>query len=816
MAETYNGSEKKTALSVSQLKSPSDFQRHFDTLKAGRASLEQQWKLNLAFYRGKQYSYYNKTTRQIESLPVEDGDKPRYRVRLVNNQIMSGSQSLLSKYTKTKPTISASPGTGSHVDNQAAKMASRLLEYWWDFFKLEGKYNEALLWAIIAGNGYWKIGWDEHAGTPMRFTLNPETGEPIVEDELQKLFVNNLKKQGLSPEEYEKIVYMGDLRIEVMSPFNVFLDPGVRSAEDAKFAYCIHNLDPDEVYVRWKTRLEPDVAPVDADETMPMDSPDTPTEKTLRKIYIGYFKPSPAIPDGKYVVWADGHTEFLANEKWPYPTHELPIVKFPGIRVPGRIYDSSVVEHALPIQKELNRTLSQIVEHKNLTIRPQWMAPVNSLRKRMTNEPGAVWDYTPVGNMKPESLQMPVLHPQIYEFLDNLGMRIKDMFSLTEVSEGTLPPNVEAGVAIDLLQEMSTDRMAPTIRLNEKSLEKAGTLMLALAAEYYEEPRMIKIKGPGGSVQVKSFTKSDIAGGVDVDVESGSGLPRTRAGRLARVQSFVEMGVLPAEKAWKFLDLADMKGLAAEFQADEEQAHRIIDTIMDGGVVNHQAVRDAMKAVGSGTNPDTQQPIQSEEEAQDIIKKAALTPVDYVDYDTALTTTGLFMKSSEFEHIPEDIQDNFIMYYQNLRSAMANLAPQPEGQAPRINYQIKGTAGATAASQILQKAGIDVSPETMAETPLETWVTDSMDKPDVDEAGNDQETALDEKMLQMTTASKAVIEAAGARQDATHTAVNQEQSSRHAEEKHAADMEMMKAKVATERARAKQTAKPKTAAKKKK
>ncbi len=54
-----------------------------EDLRRQRETLERQWKLNLAFYKGKQYVFYNRKSRRIESLPTDDGDKPRYRVRLV-------------------------------------------------------------------------------------------------------------------------------------------------------------------------------------------------------------------------------------------------------------------------------------------------------------------------------------------------------------------------------------------------------------------------------------------------------------------------------------------------------------------------------------------------------------------------------------------------------------------------------------------------------------------------------------------------------------------------------------------------------------
>jgi len=98
---------------VSKLLSASDLNEKLDSLKRGRQYLEAQWKLSLAFYKGKQYTYYNKSLKRLESLPVEDGEKPRYRVRIVNNQISPGAHALLAKLTKTKPVTHATASSGS-------------------------------------------------------------------------------------------------------------------------------------------------------------------------------------------------------------------------------------------------------------------------------------------------------------------------------------------------------------------------------------------------------------------------------------------------------------------------------------------------------------------------------------------------------------------------------------------------------------------------------------------------------------------------------------------------------------------------------
>jgi hypothetical protein len=381
-----------------------------------------------------------------------------------------------------------------------------------------------------------------------------------------------------------------------------------------------------------------------------------------------------------------------------------------------------VVEHAIPLQQELNRTLSQIVEYKNLTIRPRVWAPVGSLRQRLTNEPGAAVEYTPIGGMKPEIEQLPSMPPYVFEHLNNILARLKEAFYTTEIDGGNLPPNIEAFIALDLLQEMSSDVIAPSIKLMERSVARSGQQLLELAQKYYIEPRLIAIKGSNGSEQVKEFTRADITGGVTVSVETGSGLPRTRAGRQAQITQLMEQGLLSPQQALKRMDIADLRGPLAAIAADEDQALREHDKIVAGTPVNVDAVRQAIQAIntpdpqlGTPVNPSTGQPFASPEEMQQYVHEAGLEPTSYESYQTHVEQHGLYMKSREWEELPQQVQADFLTHFNKTYQRLINL-PIQGVKGPNVNLQIKSTAGPTATAEILNRAGVyQVTPDQLME-----------------------------------------------------------------------------------------------------
>ena len=728
--------------------------KRVDELQRQRDEMERQWKLNLSFYKGKQYVFYNKRTRRMESLPTEDGDKPRYRVRLVSNQIAPNTQSLLSRLVKSKPQFFATPGQASFEAQKASQVAENLLEYWWSSLHLTEKREEAMMWSIIAGNGFWKVSWDDKAGPGMKVMVGPD-GQPIVDPMVKHFFDKNLEAMGIDSDEFEKRIYQGEIRVDVLSPFDVLLDDSASVFEDCKYAFCVHPMSPDEIRDRYGVSLKANAINKYPDETLPgVFNMGGKTKENIRLVYYGYFVPGGKYPDGRFVVFTKDPSIVLYDAPWPYPFEELPLVKFPGMRVPGQLWDSSVVEQAIPLQKELNRTLSQMIEYKNLTLKPQMLAPVGSLRQRITDEPGAIFEYNPVAGKVPESIPIPSLPPYVFEHLQDLGVRLKDTFGLNEIMEGSVPPNVEAGVAIDLLQEAATDRLAPQITLMEKALERCGNLMLQLAQEYYQEPRTMIITGSGSKPKVERFDDADLIKGVTVQVEAGSGLPRTRAGRQARVMQLLQMGILSPTKAYKYMDMADFKSLQMQFEADEEQAMREHDKLMDGGIINEQAAKQAqeqlMMSMMQGGQVDPQLLQQSVE--------AGLQPLAYENKAAHLETHASFMKSAEFESMPSEIKDQFYKHFEFTQAAVQAEAA-PTGDAPRVSLQLRGAVGPTVGSKILNQSGVkEVTPQELLEPPLDTVVIDNKDKPNSEGGAGGQMEQYQMDLLQKLQGNQALAD----------------------------------------------------------
>jgi hypothetical protein len=301
---------------------------------------------------------------------------------------------------------------------------------------------------------------------------------------------------------------------------------------------------------------------------------------------------------------------------------------------------------------------------------------------------------------------------------------------------------------------------------------------------------------------VKKFKNSDIDGGFSFHAEAGSGLPRTRAGKQQRIEFMLSNGLITPQQAMKKLDVADTKGILSALQSAEDMALRENEKLMKGEPLNQIAVQNAMQQIqqfmadpnadlnGDGV-PDA--PEEKIAQAQQMLEMAKVAPFPFEDYQTHLTTHKTFMESVEYERLPVEIQQEFEEHYSQTLQTMMSIPQIPEPKPVQTTLQLKGTVGPTVAAEILNKGGVlDATPEQMAEEPLETWVTDSMDKPDTDEAGNDPLTQA-EQILSMTAAQdKHEASQMQTAHDTALTHAKAQQGLRHAEEAHQEKLRQMR------------------------
>jgi hypothetical protein len=374
-------------------------------------------------------------------------------------------------------------------------------------------------------------------------------------------------------------------------------------------------------------------------------------QDSSKKVHVRelWMKPCPKYPEGAHIVWTND-TLLSYTPYWPFAYNDYPFAKIDHIPS-GRFYGTSSIVDLIPLQKEYNRTRSQLMEAKNRMAMPQLLAAQGSIDpNKVTSQPGLIITYKP-GFPVPQPLPLSQIPQYVIEELDRTQRDMDDIAGQYEVSKGHAPPGVEAASAIAYLQEENDTLLLHTVFSLEEAVTKIGKHLLVHADTFWDEPRLIKVVGTNNAFEAQMFSGADIKGNTDFRVESGSSIPRSLAAKQAFITDMGKMGFIPPDKVLRYLDMAETNKLYEESQVSARQAQR---------------------------------------ENLRMAKFQELVPTNEYDDDPIhIYEHQNFMRSQQFEILPDEIKQLHIQHLQMHRMKMqAQMVPPEMGGNPMMENQM--------------------------------------------------------------------------------------------------------------------------------
>jgi hypothetical protein len=552
--------------------------------KQVRRRHEPQWLLNLSYYDSRQWVAFD--GRTIFEPELED-----WRSKLVDNRIRGIVRTEIAKMTKNKPVWVAVPRTADDEDIASARLTERALDYQWGELDLTRKLRAALLWSRIACAGFWKVWWDPNRGDATEILVykgdHPEAGQPVRSSQgrIYKASQSDQLPASMADQVQSKQIQMGDVCVDLRSPFEMFPDPlageeGLESAEwvieEAVYSreYLEQNFGADAA------KLQDDADPAGIETSLPgpriVEDGGAAGYRGV-KVREYWCKPGSKHARGKRVVWAQD--TLLMEDDNPYPW--LPYVMFTGTPVPGRFWPSSVTTDLISPQTEMNKRKSQIAENAERFGNPALMRSAHNADVEWHGLPGEELVFEDIGT--PGSVPAFLIPPEMPGYVQNdierIEQSIREISGQHEVTSGSVPTGVTAASAINLLQEQDDTRLGPDIGDMEQSIAGAGRRITYLMAKQYTDERTIRIAGEDGAWEIDSFRGTMLAGQQDIQVQSGSGLPQSKAAKQAAIQStltqLLQAGIqIPERQMRRVLNQYEIGGLEAFFanvSQDERQ-----------------------------------------------------------------------------------------------------------------------------------------------------------------------------------------------------------------------------------------------------
>lgn len=510
------------------------------------AALEIGWQESLAFFDGEQYVEQSGVTGRLERLETREGtaSKPRHRHRRIRNRFTPAITRESALCSGRVPVYECDPLNGDALVTGEARLEEKVLLGAYQQFGIKNIAIDAMNYSLLTGAGFTWAYW------------NPDRGGFLAPDG-------------------DKWLREGEIEIEVLHQGEVMWDGG--SFEDARW-YCVRKAQPISRVIGNSAYTGPPQLQPDA-QTAPFEARKGDEQRDLVFVYHFMERPCAKYREGRYYTIVQGH---LIRPPAAYPYKDAdgsvldePVLQWlPFINRRHRARPMSMGEMLVPIQRDINRMVSQILTIKDLAQSPQVFAPTGSLRQQLDSTPGAVWEYRPIAGLKPEWRTPMEVPASMWKALDQA---LGDWAEIT--GQNSLPAGVDSGTGIQALNERDQDRRSAFISHLGAWYSHFGERMLHLMRTNYTEERLMIVRGRFGSESIRSFKGTKLRP-VKVRVAEGSIAPRTRDAQRALITQLIDKGLVEPRKAIAAMQSGTADSLIDGYELDVAKANREIQQLV--------------------------------------------------------------------------------------------------------------------------------------------------------------------------------------------------------------------------------------------
>lgn len=544
--------------------------------KSARSRQERDWYIQREFHRGRQYAVLADNIGIIENPP-----NPKRKPRMINNLVRPAVEVILSYLLRQDPSFTVMPKTGEPEDQNGALVARAVLFHYWGLLKLARKLKLTGYYVADMCAGFWKITWDPLAGPKVPIMERREI-PPSPEAMLQAA------ETGVLPESEVEDVQVGeqpagDVRIDLLSPFEYLNDPTSETMEDSRWG-CHYMRRP---VSEMKKRSPAHAETLHPDEGDEMSGQERQVHQSFGAGAGGGGGLS-ASKTGMMTVW-----EFWgrACEEWPEglratftrervleagPTPQghadLPFAMWCGRLVPGEFWPDAYIHDAIPLQKEHNKALSQLVLVRQ-RFKTYWTAPVGSIdEEQITDEDSQIIEHQP--GQAPESHAPPPLPEALLKSLEMSKEAIENVTGATAVLQGVVSGEVRSGRQVAYQGQYAEGRISLDAKELAWFFQDSGKMILELVQTYVTEPRVARVVGRNRDVEVKNFKGADIHGQTDVVVDPGTLLSFSKSERFNMLKEMETMKLLPPGKFLELMEISDFSAVMEDVAQDRNNAQR--------------------------------------------------------------------------------------------------------------------------------------------------------------------------------------------------------------------------------------------------
>ncbi len=502
----------------------------FKNRAENRKSFDLIWQINMNFLMGNQYCNVGYGGQ------LEEAERQYFwQEREVYNHIAPIFDIRYAKLSKIKPDINVLPATNDERDKQAAKVSKKIYKYVKNKLKLDSLVNQAIKWSEVCGTVFYKISW------------NGDIGQVIGLDD----------KGGK--------IKSGEVELSVVSPFEIYPDSPVcdslKACQSLIHAKAYTSAEVKQMYgieIAGKKvntysldGVSDSVGGLGFRGTMPKIIESVKEDSVI--VIERYIRPNADFVNGRLTIVAGDKLVF--DGELPYKCGEdgqrdFPFIRQTSIEEPGCFWGSSVVERLIPIQRAYNAVKNRKHEFLNRLSLGVLSVEDGSVDLDNLEEeglcPGKVLVYRQ-GASEPkylESESLPSGLSEEEEFLLEEFNKISGVNDLLSFS--SLSSNI-SGTALELMISQDEARLNAPIESIKSAVKDMASMILRLYKQYASFPRIAKIVGDNGDVEMFYFSSSDISS-EDIQLENVTEGMQSLSQRREMIFSLLENGILQNEE----------------------------------------------------------------------------------------------------------------------------------------------------------------------------------------------------------------------------------------------------------------------------
>lgn len=449
------------------------------------------------------------------------------------NAILPTIETLVARVDQGRIDSKAWPHTPTPARIAAAEAANLVLDSERARQRRDMKAHESLLWALIHGESGLYATWDDGYG-PI------EAYEPVIDPNDGYVAVD---PAGAYPP-MQPVQEWGGLRLEVLSTFD-FWTSGEDNAEDLRWVVRRRIVDK---WTAKKRFVEMGIGRDPSEKAFALNGA-AGRYKRARKgveVFEIWVKPGAMIEGGLFALVID--EVVVQNEPWPLPHKKLPITVLSCMRVYGSPHGHTPTEDGIDQQRLINTSLRSILRRADVAGNVRLIG-ADEVVEQMDDDPDGLVRYNGTKDVDGAAMYMAAPDiPQglvgVYQLASNalntvMGVS-KDSVSGGDASSTSSGEQLKTAAALDSQKTVALRRRA------EEAWTEVDRQTVELFRAKVSKPRLISVTGD--PVRAMFLQGADL-NGVDVSLESASGLEQSHLGRARTAEEGAAAGFVSPQDA---------------------------------------------------------------------------------------------------------------------------------------------------------------------------------------------------------------------------------------------------------------------------